>query len=33
MKSYENLFQADIEEVEDLDPEDAKEEEEEKAFQ
>lgn len=32
MKSYENLFQADIEEVEDLDPEDAKEEEEEKRF-
>jgi hypothetical protein len=32
MKSYENLFQANIEEVEDLDPEDAKEEEEEKRF-
>jgi hypothetical protein len=32
MKSYENLFQADIEEVEDLDPEDAKEEEKEKRF-
>jgi hypothetical protein len=32
MKSYENLFQSNIEEVEDLDPEDAKEEAEEKRF-